>query len=193
MSTRKPDNVIEWPAGDTAARALGASRQRYGPFASIALVTLELLYGAGVRLRNRAFDLGLRRTQRAPVPVISVGNIVAGGAGKTPFTRWLVQELMQRGKRPAILHGGYGSDEPKLHRKWLPSAIVVEQKDRVAAASAAAHDGADVVVLDDAFQHRRLSRDLDIVLVPVERTLRTCCRAAQCANRRAHWRVHMRS
>ena len=168
MTTRKADDVIDWPAGDTAARALGASRQRYGPFASLALATLEVLYGTGVSLRNRAFDIGLRRARRAPIPVISVGNIVAGGAGKTPFTRWLVQELMQRGKRPAILHGGYGSDEPQLHRTWLPTAMVLEQRDRVAAATAAARNGADVVVLDDAFQHRRLARDLDIVLVPVE-------------------------
>jgi tetraacyldisaccharide 4'-kinase len=168
MPTRGPNGVIEFPAGDTAARALGASRQRYGPFASLLLASLEILYGVGVRLRNRAFDLGLRRAQRATIPVISVGNIVAGGAGKTPFTRWLVQELMQRGRRTAILHGGYGSDEPELHRQWLPTAIVLEQRDRVAAAAAAARNGADVVVLDDAFQHRRLSRDLDIVLVPVE-------------------------
>jgi tetraacyldisaccharide 4'-kinase len=112
--------------------------------------------------------MGLTRTRSAPLPVISVGNIVAGGAGKTPFTRWLVQELIERGRRPAILHGGYGSDEPELHRKWLPTTMVLEQKDRVAAAVAAARNGADVVVLDDAFQHRRLLRDLDIVLIPVE-------------------------
>ena len=122
--------------------------------AAMMLAMLEQFYGVGVRVRNRAFDLGVRRSRRAPIPVISVGNIVAGGAGKTPFTRWLVQQLIQRGRRAAILHGGYGSDEPELHRQWLPSAIVLEQKDRVAAAAAAARYGADVVVLDDAFQHR---------------------------------------
>ncbi|MGQ0812990.1 MAG: tetraacyldisaccharide 4'-kinase [Gemmatimonadota bacterium] len=168
MPMQTLDKLIEWPHGDAAARVLGASRRRRGPFAAIALAVLEVLYGFGVRIRNALFDFGLRRAQRAPVPVISIGNLVAGGAGKTPFTRWVVHELTQLGRKVAVLHGGYGSDEPALHRRWQPGAIVLEERDRVEAADAAFEQGADVIVLDDAFQHRRLARELDIVLVPVE-------------------------
>jgi tetraacyldisaccharide 4'-kinase len=168
MTTPAIDRLIEWPHGDTGARILGASSQRYGPFATIALSALELPYRAGVRLRNALYDFGVKRAYRAAIPVISIGNIVAGGAGKTPVTRWLVSELMARGRKVAVLHSGYGSDEPALHRLWQPNAIVIEEKDRIAAAKSAFEQGADIIVLDDAFQHRRLARDLDIVLLPVE-------------------------
>lgn len=159
---------IEWPAGDTAARVLGASDARRGPIANSLLAVLEKVYGAGVFLRNSAFDAGLKRVHRASIPVISVGNLVAGGAGKTPFTRWLVTQITARGRRVAILHGGYASDEPDLHRAWHTDPLVYEERDRVRAVKAAAAAGADVAVLDDAFQHRRLARDLDIVLIPAE-------------------------
>ncbi|MGQ0561417.1 MAG: tetraacyldisaccharide 4'-kinase [Gemmatimonadota bacterium] len=162
------DKLIEWPYGDTAARVLGASRSRRGPFAALALGALEVVYRSAVFLRNLLFDYGIRRAHRAAVTVISIGNLVAGGAGKTPFTRFMVGELVRRGRKVAVLHGGYGSDEPALHRRWQPQIIVMEEKNRVAAAESAFEQGADVVVLDDGFQHRRLARDLDLVLVPVE-------------------------
>src|SRR5688572_5781981 len=104
MTMPATDRLIEWPHGDTAARVLGASGRRHGPFATAALGGLELLYGTGVRLRNALFDFGLRRAHRAEMPVISIGNIVAGGAGKTPFTRWLVAELAGRGRKVGVLH-----------------------------------------------------------------------------------------
>lgn len=167
MQTRARE-PIEWPHGDAGARVLGASSRRRGPFAAMTLAYLALLYRVGIGMRNAAYDAGMLRISRAALPVISVGNIVAGGAGKTPFVRWLVNELTERGRRVAILHGGYGSDEPELHRKWQPRALVIEERDRVRAARFAHTKGADVVVLDDAFQHRRLARDLDIVLVPLE-------------------------
>lgn len=168
MQTLAQPEALEWPHGDAGARVLGASKRRRGPFAALTLAYLALLYRIGVRLRNTAYEAGVLRVTHAAVPVISVGNIVAGGAGKTPFVRWLVNELVERGRQVAILHGGYGSDEPQLHRKWQPRALVIEERDRVRAARFAQSRGADVIVLDDAFQHRRLARDLDIVLVPVE-------------------------
>lgn len=158
---------IEWPAGDAAARVLGASGSG-GALSRAGLRVLSMLYGAGVRSRNVAYDRGWLRARRASIPVISIGNLVAGGAGKTPFTRWLAGEIEARGKRVAVLHGGYGSDEPALHREWQTSTFVFEERDRVRAAREAAASGADVAILDDAFQHRRLARDLDIVLVPAE-------------------------
>lgn len=168
MPMRVDVRVIEWPAGDMAARVLGASHRPRGLLSSLMLRALALPYRAALWVHNSAYDFGVRRPQRASVPVISVGNIVAGGAGKTPFTRWLVHELGARGRRVAVLHGGYGSDEPELHRKWHPQTIVIAEKDRVRAAAIAAGQGAEVIVLDDAFQHRRIARDLDIVLLPVE-------------------------
>jgi tetraacyldisaccharide 4'-kinase len=99
---------------------------------------------------------------------VSVGNIVVGGSGKTPFSRWLIDELIRRGEKPALLHGGYGADEPELHHRWHPGIPVIAGQDRVAGAKRAEAEGATVVVLDDGFQHRRLGRDLDIVLVPAE-------------------------
>jgi tetraacyldisaccharide 4'-kinase len=168
MKMRSAADIIVWPAGDRAARVLGASaRPRYaGENAFLSI--LETLYTTGVSARNSLFDSGVLRGHRAGIPVISVGNIVAGGAGKTPFTRWLASRLRDNGLRVAIGHGGYGSDEPALHRQWRPDDIVIEERDRVRATVEAKRLGAQVIVLDDAFQHRRLARDLDIVLMPVE-------------------------
>lgn len=123
------------------------------------------LFGLGVRLRNRAFDSGLIRIQGVPVPVVSVGNLSVGGTGKTPVVRWLVEVLEGRGYRPGIVSRGYGEDELALHRRWFPDLPVVARADRVEAAREAIAQGADVLVLDDGFQHRYLARDADLVLV----------------------------
>lgn len=168
MSRQVATDLIDWPYGDTGARVLGASERGRGRFASAALHSLETVYRGAIAARNFSFDMGLRPVHHAAMPLISIGNIVAGGAGKTPIARRVVRDLVERGLKVAVLHGGYGSDEPALHRRWAPEAIVIEEKDRVAAAAAAFEQGADIGVLDDAFQHRRLARDLDIVLVPVE-------------------------
>jgi tetraacyldisaccharide 4'-kinase len=80
------------------------------------LKPIELLFRVASGLRNASYDAGLVRVRHAAVPVISVGNLTVGGTGKTPFVRWLVQTLAARGARPAILHGGYGADEPELLR-----------------------------------------------------------------------------
>jgi len=129
---------------------------------------LEWAYGAVSAARNSAYDRGLLRACQAEVPVISVGNLSVGGAGKTPVSGWLVAELERRGRWPALLHGGYAEDEPELHRSWSPAVPVLAQRDRAAAAASAVAAGADVLVLDDAFQHRRIRRDLDLLLMSCE-------------------------
>ncbi len=139
-----------------------------GVVAAPITLPLSLLYGAGVRVRNLLFDLDVRRAAQAPLPVVSVGNLTVGGTGKTPVSRWVVEELEAMGRRPAVVLRGYGRDEVELHRRWGPGRPVVRDPDRVAGARKAAEEGADVLVLDDGFQHRRLARDLDIVLVAVE-------------------------
>lgn len=148
----------------------------------------EAVYGAGVQLRSAAFEGGLLRSHRASRPVISVGNIAVGGSGKTPFVILLAARLINAGRRVAVLSRGYGrqdesklvvvsegegakvgaelgGDEPVLiaHRT---SAAVLVCADRVRAAEVAVRDlGAEVLLLDDGFQHLRLRRDLDVVML----------------------------
>jgi tetraacyldisaccharide 4'-kinase len=103
------------------------------------------------------------------VPVICVGNLTTGGTGKTPMVAWLVEQLVGLGRNPAILTRGYKaragcSDEATLLAELTGSPVIVDP-DRPAGAARAIADGADVLVMDDGFQHLRLRRDLDIVLL----------------------------
>lgn len=134
---------------------------------------LALGYGLAVVGRNAAYDLGIRRARRAHAPVVSVGNLTTGGTGKTPMVMHVVSRLRASGRAPAILMRGYmpaagqPSDEAALYRRRLPGVPVVTQADRVAGVAAIRrdHPEVDVIVLDDGFQHRRLARDLDVVLI----------------------------
>ena len=157
---RRPDEFARevWAGGGGAA----------GTALRLALTPAEAAYGAITRARNGAYDRGWLRSERADVPVISIGNISVGGAGKTPFAAWVARRLLEWGREPAIVLRGYGEDEILLHRELTPKIPVFPHKRRVEAALEAFAMGCDVVVLDDGFQHRALARDLDIVLVPVE-------------------------
>jgi tetraacyldisaccharide 4'-kinase len=128
----------------------------------------ELIYRGVLEVRNRAYDRGWRKIERASIPVVSVGNIGVGGAGKTPVAAWLAGRLLQMGHRPAIVMRGYGRDELLVHRELNPAVPVCADPHRLAAVNAAARAGCDVGVLDDGFQHRRLARDLDVLLVSAE-------------------------
>ena len=117
--------------------------------------------------RNRRYDrVGGARLEG--IRIASVGNLAVGGTGKTPLTAWMARELSDRGARPAVLMRGYGHDEALLHRRWNPDVDVVVGPDRVAGAHIARARGAGVAILDDGYQHRRLARDLDLVLLAVE-------------------------
>jgi len=102
--------------------------------------------------------------------VISIGNLAVGGTGKTPVVAWAAAALCDVGVAPAILVGDYGQDEALLHSRRLPGVPVIVQRDRVEGARQARKGGADVALLDDGFQHRRLERDLDVVLLAAEDT-----------------------
>ncbi|MCK5114230.1 MAG: tetraacyldisaccharide 4'-kinase [Phycisphaerae bacterium] len=126
-------------------------------------------YGAVMSLRRWAYERGILASHSADVPVICVGNITTGGTGKTPMVKWVVDQLRAMGKTPAILTRGYKavdgkSDEAELLAQ-LTGAKVVVNPDRVAGAKTAVESGADVIVMDDGFQHLQLRRDLDIVLI----------------------------
>lgn len=105
------------------------------------------------------------------MPVVCVGNLTLGGTGKTPLVAWVARRLAAGGRRPAIVSRGYGaargetSDEAAELALLVPGVPHVADRDRVAGAGAAAAAGADCVVLDDGFQHRRLARDLDLVAI----------------------------
>jgi tetraacyldisaccharide 4'-kinase len=125
------------------------------------LAPLSFLYATAVLLRNKLYDWGLLKVIKVKPIVVSVGNIVAGGTGKTPFVHRLALAFPNR--KVAILSRGYGNipDEAMLLQKRLPEVAVFVGKDR---AKIAQEIDADLVILDDGFQHRRLHRDVDIVL-----------------------------
>ena len=130
-----------------------------------------------VVVRNFLYDIRIFKAHRLSVPVISVGNITTGGTGKTPTVIMLAKELQRLGMRPAVLTRGYGakkgrdgkvglSDEVMVIQWECPEVPVVVNADRVAGGRRAmAEFGANVLIMDDGFQHRRLHRDLNIVLV----------------------------
>ncbi|HEV7738292.1 MAG TPA: tetraacyldisaccharide 4'-kinase, partial [Chlamydiales bacterium] len=109
------------------------------------------------------FDVGFFRTDKVNIPVISVGNIAVGGTGKTPLVIRLAQEYSSTAV--AILLRGYGQDEELLFKKRLPQVAIYSHPDRVKSAKLAVANGAKLLILDDGFQHRRLARDVDIVIV----------------------------
>jgi len=135
------------------------------------LAGLAAPYGLAVTCRNAAYDRRWLRIGGAGVPVVSVGNLTLGGTGKTPLVAWVARAVSAAGLRPAIVSRGYAaaagatSDEAAELAVLLPDVPHVADRDRVAGSRAAAAAGADLVVLDDGFQHRRLARDLDLVAV----------------------------
>ncbi len=159
---------------ETAFREL-ISGQRRGIAAVLAragLPGLSGLYGLGARARNLAYDLGIKKVHSAAVPVISVGNLTTGGTGKTPFVAFLANWFRERGLKVVLLSRGFGArdgganDEKQVLDALCPGIGHLQHPDRVASAAKARRDhGAQILILDDGFQHRRLSRDLDIVLI----------------------------
>jgi tetraacyldisaccharide 4'-kinase len=130
------------------------------------------VYGAAVAVRNFLYDTGLLKSHKLAAPVISVGNITTGGTGKTPLVIWLCRYLTQKGLRCAILTRGYktfgqaDADEPALLAKSCPGVQVVVNPDRLEGAQKAITQfGAQILILDDGFQHRRIRRDLNILAV----------------------------
>jgi tetraacyldisaccharide 4'-kinase len=137
--------------------------------ARAALLPSEILYGAAVGVRKVLYDSGVFTTHKPALPTVSVGNLTVGGTGKTPVAAWIATELVDRGIQPAIVLRGYGEDEPLVHARLNPSVPVIVASDRVTGISRAREAGARVAVLDDAFQHRQVSRTADLVLVSADR------------------------
>ena len=132
------------------------------------------VYGMLIYVRNRLYDKGILKSISLPVPVICVGNITTGGTGKTPMVIWICRYLRERGKKVVVLSRGYkgesedGNEEVQMLRRSVPEVPVVVDPDRVRGGrEAMVKYRPDVIVLDDGFQHRRLGRELDIVMIDV--------------------------
>ena len=135
------------------------------------LAPLWPLAAGAVAMRSTAYDRGWLAVRRAGMPVISVGNLVAGGAGKTPVAITIAARLRALGRQPAILARGYraGADGRNEEAHLAGNVPVICDPDRVRGAARARAEGADCAVLDDGFQHRRLHRDLDVVVLDATR------------------------
>lgn len=157
------------------------------------LYLISLIYGGVVSIRNIFYDHNILIKKKAGTTVISIGNITMGGTGKTPTVIMLAQFLQERGYRPAVVSRGYGGksgnsvnivsdgntvlmqpreagDEPVLIAKALSNIPVITGKNRyVAAQYALKHFDIDLIILDDAFQHRALFRNIDILLLDADR------------------------
>jgi tetraacyldisaccharide 4'-kinase len=153
------------------------------------LALLSLLYRFVVFLRRLLFDRGFFKQHKTAVAVISVGNLTVGGTGKTPMVIMLAQRLQAKGFRPAVLSRGYDSkatspvnivsdwerilmngaeagDEPVLIARSVKGVPVLTGAERILTAAAAVERlSADVLILDDGFQHRQIARNIDIVLL----------------------------
>ncbi|MEO5904795.1 MAG: tetraacyldisaccharide 4'-kinase [Gemmatimonadaceae bacterium] len=139
-----------------------------GQLARAALLPLEIVYRGAVALRGELYDRHVLETIPSTIPVISIGNLTVGGTGKTPIASWFADRIAHDGGKPAIVLRGYGGDEVMVHRTLTPDVNVIADTDRAAGIRRAAESGATAVVLDDAFQHRRASRQADIVVVSAD-------------------------
>lgn len=137
------------------------------------LAPASLAFGAVTKARDLLYRAGALAQHDAALPTLSVGNVTVGGTGKTPVASWFASRMRTRGASPAIVMRGYGDDEPRVHALLTPGVPVITNADRLRGVVEAKERGADVAVLDDAFQHRRVRRDVDVVLVSAEQLART--------------------
>lgn len=138
---------------------------------------LSILYGAAARIKAWSYVRGWSRKKRLKGSVISVGNLTVGGTGKTPMVIWLAQRFIAQGKKVAILSRGYRgakgtSDEIALMKDRLGDTVAFGVgKDRYAEGRRLEQKGVDIFLLDDGFQHLKLARDVDILLIDASRPL----------------------
>jgi len=179
---------------DAFARAVWERKGIRGKLLWVMLLPLSFFYGLGAQLRNLLFQLGWLKSLRLPRPVVSIGNLTVGGTGKTPTCLWLARELQARGWRVGILSRGYRRQERKaLILGSQETGLVVKEEDVLntgdeplmmarlygqnvgvcksrgeAAAELLRATEIDMFILDDGFQHRRVKRDVDLLLLGAE-------------------------
>jgi len=179
-------------------RAVWERKGLSGKLLWLALLPLSKLYSAAVQTRNFLFAQGILRSVRLPRPVVSIGNLTVGGTGKTPTCLWLAHELAMRGLKVAILSRGYrrkekrpvilqpsdetpvsldrdgelekAGDEPLMMAGIYRQTIGVGANRAAAAAELLRRQDVDVFLLDDGFQHRRIKREVDVLLLGQDST-----------------------
>ena len=139
--------------------------------ARLALLPVALLLRTGMALRTLCYHRGWLPAHDLPLPAVGVGNLTVGGSGKTPVAIWIARYYAAKGLVPGILIRPYGgADEALVHERSLPGAPVIADADRVAGAERAVARGAEVLILDDAFQRLDIRRDLNLAVVSAETT-----------------------
>lgn len=146
-----------WTSRSLAARGVRA-----------ALLPVALLWRTGMALRVTAFRRRWLAVHQLPLPAVAVGNLTVGGSGKTPVAGWMARHYASRGLVPGILLRGYGGDEALVHQVEVPEAVVVADPDRVAGAEQARERGAQILILDDAYQRLDVHRNLNVAVVSAE-------------------------
>ncbi|MEP6472816.1 MAG: tetraacyldisaccharide 4'-kinase [Gemmatimonadota bacterium] len=159
-ASRDSHRLIRW---------LWTSRRIDARMARLMLLPLAAVYRLAMAFRSWSYAAGWSVTHDLPLPAVSVGNLTVGGSGKTPIATWIAQHYARAGLVPGILLRGYrGGDEARVHQRLVPSARVVADPDRVAGAERALAQGAQVLVLDDAYQRIDVRRDLNLLVISAE-------------------------
>jgi tetraacyldisaccharide 4'-kinase len=151
-------------------RWLWTSRRPDARLVRLALLPASGLWRGAMALREAAYRHGWMGVKDLPLPSVAVGNLTVGGSGKTPIAIWIAHYYVSRGLVPGILLRGYGEDEAQVHAHAVPEAVVIADPDRAVGAERALARGAQVLVLDDAYQRLDVRRDLNIAVISAETT-----------------------
>ncbi|HET9065792.1 MAG TPA: tetraacyldisaccharide 4'-kinase [Gemmatimonadales bacterium] len=154
--------------GHRFVRWLWTSRRFDARVVRAIFVPSAILYRIVMRIRAMVYRRGWLQQHALPLPAVAIGNLTVGGSGKTPLAGWIASRYADHGLRPGILLRGVGGDEALVHEEAVPRAVIVADPDRRAGAIEAASLGADVLVLDDAFQRLDVERDLNICVMSAE-------------------------
>jgi tetraacyldisaccharide 4'-kinase len=151
-------------------RWLWTSRRPDARLARLALLPASGLWRGVMAIREAAYRHGWIGVKDLPLPSVAVGNLTVGGSGKTPIAIWIARYYVSRDLVPGILLRGHGGDETLVHQHAVPEAVVVADPDRVLGADRAMARGAEVLVLDDAYQRLDVRRDLNVLVISAETT-----------------------
>ena len=161
--TRRGDShrVMRW---------LWTSGRADARLARLVLLPASGLWRGAMAARGLAYRRGWLQVHDLPLPAVAVGNLTVGGSGKTPIAIWIARHYVAGGLIPGVLLRGYGRDETLVHQHDVPRAVVIADADRAAGAERALANGAQVLVLDDAYQRLDVRRDLNILVMSAETT-----------------------
>ncbi len=146
-----------------------------GKFLDNLFLPLEVLYRAIVNCRVWLYRHRWLPSVNLIPTVVSVGNLAVGGTGKTPFSRWIYEQSLKLGHVPGVISSSLARDEHELHKYWNPGGLFINAKSKARGACEAFSRGADLIIVDDGFQHLSLERDIDVLLIAAEhRSFRKC-------------------